>query len=326
MLKIEGRSPSLHESLQIAAYPIKHPELMAHDAIVAARRAFEEKFLVPGKIEEIHDPIVNTNIRHLGIITDKNGTWAEDRGLPRWVGYLVSAGHLTNSVIRARESGLTEISAWGASPLNIDNRKPEVMQEVFNAIEPTVVKLAPKLKTNGGRFHAKGRTDRLPGSLQNVIEEAERLTEDNRDYDVNLYIDANNENDEMALIEGLESKIVIDPKTKEPITPDIYMSGDLAERRRLMSILTHDTQTIPDVDVLIRTGVSMDRNYPYVYLSDWGRSAQNASIYPRREPLPELRTMTVLRILEAATKEERRQRVAGGVRQKSETRGRRRSP
>src|SRR3990167_1971601 len=102
MLAIEGRTPTLSEGIKIATYPVRHPGLAAHDAEIAILRAYEEKFLVPGKVEQVHDLLLKSNIRHLGLVTDKSGTWAEDRGLPRWVGYRVSAGHITNTVIRAR--------------------------------------------------------------------------------------------------------------------------------------------------------------------------------------------------------------------------------
>jgi hypothetical protein len=94
----------------VGLYAVRRPLLAAHDAKVFGLGALEEKFLVPGKTEEVREDVKRVGIHHVGIITDKSGTWAETRGLPRRIGYEMGARMLTKTLVRAKESGITEFT------------------------------------------------------------------------------------------------------------------------------------------------------------------------------------------------------------------------
>jgi len=123
--------------------------------------------------------IDKTNIpRHIAIIMDGNGRWAEEKGLPRTSGHRAGINRVKEIVKAADELGVKVITFFAFSTENWARPKEEVnmlMRSLNNFLERQI----EKLDKNNIRFMVIGRDKPIPKYLQNKIKEAQNKTKDN---------------------------------------------------------------------------------------------------------------------------------------------------
>jgi undecaprenyl diphosphate synthase len=106
--------------------------------------------------------------RHVAIIMDGNGRWAEARGLPRVEGHRAGAGAVRVVTEEARRVGLEALTLYAFSMQNWQRPKEEVealmalLAEFLEAERETMIR-------NAIRFNVIGEIDRLPEPLQRRI-------------------------------------------------------------------------------------------------------------------------------------------------------------
>jgi len=113
--------------------------------------------------------------KYVAIITDGNGRWAQQRGLP------VAAGHEAGAdVVKARlkdavEFGVRELTVYSFSTENWSRPQAEVdaLMAMFAA---RIRSETPELDAEGVRMRFIGRRDRISADLLELIEAAERQT------------------------------------------------------------------------------------------------------------------------------------------------------
>lgn len=113
--------------------------------------------------------------KYVAIITDGNGRWAEQRGLP------VAAGHEAGAdVVKARlkdavEFGVRELTVYSFSTENWSRPQAEVdaLMAMFAA---RIRSETPELDAEGVRMRFIGRRDRVSADLLELMEAAERQT------------------------------------------------------------------------------------------------------------------------------------------------------
>lgn len=113
--------------------------------------------------------------RHVAIIMDGNGRWAERRGLPRLAGHRAGAEALERVVRAAPGLGIQVLTVYTFSTENW--RRPA--SEVFGIMQLLVEFLrwkAPELAREGVRLRVLGDTKRLSRPVQSELERAERIT------------------------------------------------------------------------------------------------------------------------------------------------------
>jgi undecaprenyl diphosphate synthase len=121
--------------------------------------------------------------RHVAIIMDGNGRWANDRRLPRIAGHHAGVTALTPLLEAAGESGVEAITLYAFSTENWERPETEVASLMDLFLETAKDKV-PELNERGARLRFLGRRERLPESVRAAIEEAERLTKNNDKLDV----------------------------------------------------------------------------------------------------------------------------------------------
>ena len=114
--------------------------------------------------------------RHVAIIMDGNGRWAQKHGLPRVLGHRKGVKALEETVENADAAGIKYLSVYAFSTENWKRSKLEVAALMFLA-ERYLKKKIGTFKARRGRIRFAGRRDRLSGSLIRTIEEAEESTE-----------------------------------------------------------------------------------------------------------------------------------------------------
>lgn len=106
--------------------------------------------------------------RHVAVIMDGNGRWAERRGLPRAEGHRAGAGAVRTVTEEARRVGLEALTLYAFSMQNWQRPADEVsalmalLGEFLEAERETMIR-------NGIRFNVIGQIDRLPAPLQSSI-------------------------------------------------------------------------------------------------------------------------------------------------------------
>jgi undecaprenyl diphosphate synthase len=116
--------------------------------------------------------------RHVAVIMDGNGRWAEQRGLPRTAGHERGEQALVEVVKGAIEIGVKAVSAYAFSTENW-SRSPEEVKFLMGFNRDVVRRRREELNDLGVRVRWAGRAPRLWKSVIKELRVAEELTADN---------------------------------------------------------------------------------------------------------------------------------------------------
>lgn len=120
--------------------------------------------------------------RHVGLILDGNGRWANQRGLPRTAGHLAGENALFDTVEGGLELGIGWMTAFTFSTENWTRSEEEVEFLMwFN--EDLLLRRRDDLHAQGVRMLFAGALDdpRIPDRNRQHMAEAEELTKNNTD-------------------------------------------------------------------------------------------------------------------------------------------------
>ncbi len=177
------------------------------------------------------------SLRHVAIIMDGNGRWAERRGLPRLRGHIAGVDS-ARSTIRYLNNRyhLKYLTLYGFSTENW-NRSQDEIDGIFRVFEEVIGGESQELHKEGVRLRHLGRLEELPQSLQQVINKAIKLTENNTGMTLGFAFNYGGRNEILDAVRRILA---------EGIQPQ-NIDGELFSR----FLYTTD---MPDVDLLIRTG------------------------------------------------------------------------
>jgi undecaprenyl diphosphate synthase len=116
--------------------------------------------------------------RHVAIVMDGNGRWANQRGLPRTDGHRAGEAALMDVLFGAIQLGVEVVSAYAFSTENW-RRSPDEVRFLMNFNKEVLARRRDELSALGVRIRWAGRRPRLWRSVINQLEEAEQLTQDN---------------------------------------------------------------------------------------------------------------------------------------------------
>ncbi|HET8616376.1 MAG TPA: polyprenyl diphosphate synthase, partial [Actinomycetales bacterium] len=116
--------------------------------------------------------------RHVAVVMDGNGRWANQRGLPRTKGHEAGEASLLDLVAGAIEIGVTHVSAYAFSTENW-KRSPEEVRFLMGFNRDVVRRRREELHELGVRVRWAGRERRLWRSVIKELKVAEELTRDN---------------------------------------------------------------------------------------------------------------------------------------------------
>ncbi len=115
---------------------------------------------------------------HVAIIMDGNGRWATKRGLPRAAGHRAGVEALKRTVKAAPEVGVRCLTVFGFSTENW-RRSAEEVSDLMGMVRAFVDSDLQRLHREGVKVCVLGRRTGVPSDIAAMIERAERLTEDN---------------------------------------------------------------------------------------------------------------------------------------------------
>lgn len=178
--------------------------------------------------------------RHVAIIMDGNGRWAEARGLERNAGHREGVEAVKATVRAANEIGIPRLTLYSFSSENWNRPKAEV-QELMRLLDHYLETEVDEVMRNGIRIQAVGRLDRLPPSVRKRLDDVIERSKDNREMTLVF-----------ALSYGGRQEIV---DAVQRIVRDAEQGKLDVENldEKTFSAYLYDPDA-PDPDLLIRTG------------------------------------------------------------------------
>ncbi|MFF0541967.1 isoprenyl transferase [Nocardia thailandica] len=116
--------------------------------------------------------------RHVALVMDGNGRWAQERGLPRTAGHERGEAVLMDAVEGCIEMGVKWLSAYAFSTENW-RRSPEEVRFLMGFNRDVIRRRRDEMHEMGVRVRWAGRRPRLWRSVIKELEVAEELTKDN---------------------------------------------------------------------------------------------------------------------------------------------------
>ncbi len=178
--------------------------------------------------------------RHVAIIMDGNGRWAQDRGLSRIEGHRQGLEAVRAVIRAAHELGIEFVTLYAFSLENW-NRPQDEVDELMRLLEHYLESELDEVIRNGIRVRSIGRRDRLPTSVLEKLEKAEQKTRENREMHLVF-----------ALSYGGRQEIVDAARQLLRDAENGKLDPEALDEKTFAEYL-YDPE-IPDPDLLIRTG------------------------------------------------------------------------
>lgn len=116
--------------------------------------------------------------RHIAVVMDGNGRWAQQRGLPRTAGHEAGEASLLDCVHGALELGVGWLSAYAFSTENW-RRSPDEVRFLMGFNRDVIRRRRDEMNAMGVRVRWAGRRPKLWRSVIEELEIAEELTKNN---------------------------------------------------------------------------------------------------------------------------------------------------
>ncbi|MCU1520646.1 MAG: isoprenyl transferase [Arthrobacter sp.] len=177
--------------------------------------------------------------RHVAIVMDGNGRWANQRGLPRIEGHKAGEPALLDVMAGAIELGIEHVSVYAFSTENW-RRSPEEVRFLMGFNKDVLRRQRDQLDEWGVRIRWSGRRPRLWGSVIRELEEAEDYTRGNSTCTLNMCVNYGGR----AEIADAVSAIA------EEVAAGRLRPGAITEKT-IQKFL--DEPDLPDVDLFLRS-------------------------------------------------------------------------
>ena len=188
---------------------------------------------------EINKIVEQTKLQHIAIIMDGNRRWAKNNMLPSAMGHKKGVEALKKTLKAAHKFGIKYLTLYAFSTENW-NRKQEEVDFLMGLLANTIKSQLDELNQNNVKLRFIGYLKALNPTLQEILAQAVETTKNNTG--VNLQI---------AINYGARNEITnaIKDMMYQGVKPE-----DVDEE--LVSKFLY-TKSIPDPDLLIRTGGEM---------------------------------------------------------------------
>ena len=123
--------------------------------------------------------------RHVGIIMDGNGRWAESRGLPRLEGHRTGADSVRDITRAARQLGIEALTLYAFSSQNWARPASEVAG-LMQLLHDYLISERAEILDNGIRLDAIGDVERLPPVVRAPLDELRAVSAGNRGMTLTL--------------------------------------------------------------------------------------------------------------------------------------------
>jgi undecaprenyl diphosphate synthase len=230
---------------------------------------------------------------HVAIIPDGNRRWAKERFAPQEEGHVAGIEAIVKIVQAAIELGVKVLTIFGFSTENWQRSKSEI-SHLMMLIQNYLFRYQQKLVDDGIRLRAIGNLAMIPDPLLQLLQTTCQKTAHLSDFDLVLAINYGGRDE---LVRAMK-KMACDVLQKTLLVQDIT-------EEKLSSYL--DTNTLPELDLLIRTSGEMRISNFLLWQSSY------AEVYIDKVPWPDF---TPEHLFAACLDFQKRKRRKGGDPQK----------
>lgn len=185
-------------------------------------------------------PDTATLPRHIAIIMDGNGRWAEQQGKPRIMGHRAGVESVQDIVRTARELGIGVLTLYAFSTENWKRPSLEV-QALMGLLKSFLESELGTMVHNNVSLRCLGQKDRIPAEVRQVLERVIQETSGNTGLILNLALSYGGRSEITQAVQAVAQKC---------------LAGDLSPEKIDQAVLEQHLYTagLPDPDLLIRTG------------------------------------------------------------------------
>ncbi len=177
--------------------------------------------------------------RHVAIIMDGNGRWAQARGMSRTQGHLEGVKRVEEIIKAARDKGIEFLTIYAFSTENWSRPQDEVSM-IMRTFIMLLGQKAKELGVNGVRINFIGRRQEVPPEVLKAMDQAALITMNNTTMTLNIAFNYGARAEIVDAVKSIfaqarEGKIKADDIDEKLISSHLYTKGQ------------------PDPDLLIRT-------------------------------------------------------------------------
>jgi len=177
--------------------------------------------------------------RHIAIIMDGNGRWAQEKGEDRLFGHLHGVESVRNIVEGCAELGIEYLTLYAFSTENWDRPANEV-SGLMEILVDTIRKEVPTLNKNNIKLHVIGDLNMLPATARQALEEALQETGKNTGLNLVMALSYSSRWELVNAVKNIAADVkggMLDPENITQETLQKYLS----------------TSGLPDPELMIRT-------------------------------------------------------------------------
>jgi undecaprenyl diphosphate synthase len=178
--------------------------------------------------------------RHIAIVMDGNGRWAQQRFLPRNAGHRAGVLAVDDVVTTARKLGLECLTLYALSTENWSRPRQEI-RALMSILRLYLRKELRRMVRENIRFNAIGRLQDLPEPVHQLLLETMADTSQNDGMTFTLALSYGSRTEIIDAVRRIAQAVQRGDLSPDDITPTAF--GDYLY-----------TAGLPDPDLLIRTG------------------------------------------------------------------------
>ena len=193
--------------------------------------------------ESIADIVKKTDLKHIAIIMDGNRRWAKTKNLLPAVGHKKGVDSLKTALKSCHKFGVKYLTVYAFSTENW-NRKKEEVDFLMELLAHTIKNELQELNENQVVIKFIGDLTKLNSKLQKILSDAVEKTKNNSGVNLQIAFNYGSRDEMVNAVKNISKKVLnneisMDEITEETVSKELY------------------TSSIPDPDLLIRTGGEM---------------------------------------------------------------------
>jgi len=177
--------------------------------------------------------------RHVAIIMDGNGRWANKRGLPRTIGHSKGVEAVRETVKAAADAGVEYLTLFAFSSENWSRPETEV-NDLLGLLRKFIRRDLAELHRENVRIRVIGEREKLRGDILPLLLEAEETTRQNTSLTLVIAFNYGSRDEIVRAVTKLAREVAAGRLSADEITAQL-----IGEQL--------DTADIPDPDLIIRT-------------------------------------------------------------------------
>ena len=187
----------------------------------------------------MRESTLNKPIKHLAIIMDGNGRWANKRGLPRTFGHKEAFDRIIELFDYCFDYDIKVLSLYAFSTENWKRPASEI-KFLFKYLEVFFKREINRIMEDGTKIIVSGDISKLPEKTRKTTEKAIEMTKNNTGIVLNICLNYGGKEEltraaRLIAQEVLEGKLAIEDINEQVMENHLYTAG------------------LPNVDLMIRT-------------------------------------------------------------------------